>query len=726
MTNRVVARAELNAVRHDPSKDITVYIRTMAAAVSRLTAMGVVVDATTHKDLLLINLDSSFSAVRTVLLARATEPALEEITSLLSASAADPGIKQEDDGISSIALVARGSAPHRVTAATSSSPLTGTISDGFPLDSQGHRWVSAGLARNIYIYINAALEEYSLEDAKQRGAEMSPTVQETVRTECKQMSVAEFITPLWVAMATSILAVLHSRHNLSTKTWCQPGQMYQIWKAAGNRHRYEPSHPLTILERVLWKLVFRCALWELSPAGVVNTLYSDPEVVKVREMLGDDMSLHRNTLVWADSYQASRTITGSVEDALASGALYAIEEDNEWFLWNLRSGGGARGGDLLHATAEVAASEPATAPIAGPSTTDGAVTGAAPMAPSASTPGASTSVTTSAGTTPNPATAVEESGASKKSKTAEPADSGAAPVPDTATEASKKPPQLQKNSAAALAPDTETEPTKSGWRREARKKAEPIPLTITTRSRDPELVNAPKTKPPVVVEAGSVAKRQSPSKRKAVAKVAEVEEDDAGSNGFVSLFDAMLPLAWVGSDAERIEALLKSGEQKKTSKGEQPPNKWELRLDEERPVMEECVEFEVFCPTPNPNDPPVSHTHQWPVFENTPNDRLVLQRMIDSQLKRDGQLLHLHISVRNLDPDIRPSPTQSIVAVATKAAYEGLGTAQRHKLFRHRCVLVLDIGAEQPPAPFTPETLERHKNLDEDTDIQDCGLRTEC
>ncbi|KAJ6571046.1 hypothetical protein B0H10DRAFT_1964478 [Mycena sp. CBHHK59/15] len=212
--------------------------------------------------------------------------------------------------------------------------------------------------------------------------------------------------------------------------------------------------------------------------------------------------------------------------------------------------------------------------------------------------------------------------------------------------------------------------------------------------------------------AGQCRMSGSVTKRKAVPKVAEVEEDVAGSNGFVHLFDAMSPLARVESDAERIEALLKSGEQKKTSKREQPPNKWELRLDEEHLVMEECIEFEVFCPAPNPNDPPVSCTHQWP-------------RMIDSQLKRDGQLLHLHISARDLDPDIRPSATQSIVAVATKAVYEGLGAAQRHKLFWHRCVLVLEIGAEQPPAPFTPEMLERYKNLDEDADIQDCGLRTE-
>ncbi|KAJ6611021.1 hypothetical protein B0H10DRAFT_2224498 [Mycena sp. CBHHK59/15] len=47
---------------------------------------------------LTVTLDSSFSAVHTVLLTRATEPALEEITSLLSASAADPGSSRRMTG----------------------------------------------------------------------------------------------------------------------------------------------------------------------------------------------------------------------------------------------------------------------------------------------------------------------------------------------------------------------------------------------------------------------------------------------------------------------------------------------------------------------------------------------------------------------------------------------------------------------------------------------------
>ncbi|KAK6981418.1 hypothetical protein R3P38DRAFT_3333831 [Favolaschia claudopus] len=139
----LTGRAELNAVRHDPSKDISVYTRAMADAVKKLAAMGVTIDDTYHKDLLLINLHSSYSSVRTVLLTRATEPTLKDVTDLLTASAADPGIKQEDDGLSPLAFIARAApVPRRsALAATSSSSLTGSISsDGFPQDSQGFRW----------------------------------------------------------------------------------------------------------------------------------------------------------------------------------------------------------------------------------------------------------------------------------------------------------------------------------------------------------------------------------------------------------------------------------------------------------------------------------------------------------------------------------------------------------------------------------------------------------
>jgi hypothetical protein len=144
MTNRFVARGELHAIMHNPSKEVSVYIRAIADAVAKLKAMGVTIDDTTHKDLILLNLHPSFRAVRTILLARATEPSLEDITSLLNASSADPGIKQEEDNLSGMAFLARTGPPHRTAPAVTtapSSPLTGKIgADGFPVDSQGSRW----------------------------------------------------------------------------------------------------------------------------------------------------------------------------------------------------------------------------------------------------------------------------------------------------------------------------------------------------------------------------------------------------------------------------------------------------------------------------------------------------------------------------------------------------------------------------------------------------------
>ncbi|KAJ6576739.1 hypothetical protein B0H10DRAFT_2236334 [Mycena sp. CBHHK59/15] len=52
MTNHFVARGELHAIMHDPSKEVAVYIRAIADAVAtKLKAIGVTIDDTTHKDL---------------------------------------------------------------------------------------------------------------------------------------------------------------------------------------------------------------------------------------------------------------------------------------------------------------------------------------------------------------------------------------------------------------------------------------------------------------------------------------------------------------------------------------------------------------------------------------------------------------------------------------------------------------------------------------------------
>ncbi|KAJ7602430.1 hypothetical protein FB45DRAFT_1047003 [Roridomyces roridus] len=81
MTNRFFAHGELHAIIHDPSKEISVYIRAFS-------------------DLILLNFHPSFHGVCTIRLARTTEPSLEEIMNLLTAY---PGIKQESNEISGLA-----------------------------------------------------------------------------------------------------------------------------------------------------------------------------------------------------------------------------------------------------------------------------------------------------------------------------------------------------------------------------------------------------------------------------------------------------------------------------------------------------------------------------------------------------------------------------------------------------------------------------------------------
>ncbi|CAK5269887.1 unnamed protein product [Mycena citricolor] len=144
MSTRMAARAELHSISHDPNKDIDVYIRAVEDAVKKLAAMGVSIDSTIHKDVLLMNLHPPFHTVRTILLARSPELKLEDRITQLASSSSDPGVvlKIEDGDISSLALAA--SAPRRGTASATSSytsPITGSIAqDGFPLDSQGFRW----------------------------------------------------------------------------------------------------------------------------------------------------------------------------------------------------------------------------------------------------------------------------------------------------------------------------------------------------------------------------------------------------------------------------------------------------------------------------------------------------------------------------------------------------------------------------------------------------------
>jgi len=85
---------------HDTSQPIEIYIQSVVDVKSQLEAIGVKVDDDALKDVILMNLDDTFSGVRTSLLTQPTEPSFDTIRSVLGSSThivhADIPIKPED------------------------------------------------------------------------------------------------------------------------------------------------------------------------------------------------------------------------------------------------------------------------------------------------------------------------------------------------------------------------------------------------------------------------------------------------------------------------------------------------------------------------------------------------------------------------------------------------------------------------------------------------------
>ena len=128
MGYRMTARKEFYEITHDPSKPIDFYIQSLTSAQKKLKSLGVTIDGTEFKDVLLMHLDSSFHSVRTTILAQTAEPTLDDVKSILTSStAAEVMVKVEpQDAV----LVARG----RSVNAGRSGPGNGLV------DAKGYHW----------------------------------------------------------------------------------------------------------------------------------------------------------------------------------------------------------------------------------------------------------------------------------------------------------------------------------------------------------------------------------------------------------------------------------------------------------------------------------------------------------------------------------------------------------------------------------------------------------
>ena len=85
-SRQVALRKVFYGAVHDPSKHIDIFIQDVLRARDQLKAIGVDVDDTAVKDVILMNLDESYKDVKTSLLTQPTEPSLATVRSILGNS----------------------------------------------------------------------------------------------------------------------------------------------------------------------------------------------------------------------------------------------------------------------------------------------------------------------------------------------------------------------------------------------------------------------------------------------------------------------------------------------------------------------------------------------------------------------------------------------------------------------------------------------------------------
>ena len=146
---RVELRKRFYSVEHDPSKPIDIYIQQILDAKGQLVAIGHKIEDVEVKDVILMNLHSSYETVKLSLLTQPTEPSLDVIRSILNSSSpiidAPFAIKSEPTD-TALATKFRKKDSHRTHSTACRRNDTGSNGHGHSksvegiLDDKGFRW----------------------------------------------------------------------------------------------------------------------------------------------------------------------------------------------------------------------------------------------------------------------------------------------------------------------------------------------------------------------------------------------------------------------------------------------------------------------------------------------------------------------------------------------------------------------------------------------------------
>ncbi|KAJ7731839.1 hypothetical protein DFH07DRAFT_968658 [Mycena maculata] len=113
-----------------------------------------------------------------------------------------------------------------------------------------------------------------------------------------EIRIARVLTPLFVAVAHSPLALISDQYTYQGDTWAPAHGLIQLWISAGNAHRLDRSSPLALIETKLWHLLVKAATGNQTVTQLLREFIVDPEVVRVADQPCDPT--YRRALVYSD------------------------------------------------------------------------------------------------------------------------------------------------------------------------------------------------------------------------------------------------------------------------------------------------------------------------------------------------------------------------------------------------------------------------------------------
>ena len=112
---RMVARKEFYDITHDPNRPISQYVQSVLAAKSKLVSLGCTITDTEVMDVLLMRLDPSYHPVRITILSQKSEPKLEDVKAILTASSASHDVIIKSEPVEELLAAARVDRSKRVS-----------------------------------------------------------------------------------------------------------------------------------------------------------------------------------------------------------------------------------------------------------------------------------------------------------------------------------------------------------------------------------------------------------------------------------------------------------------------------------------------------------------------------------------------------------------------------------------------------------------------------------